>query len=31
VGIHPNDSVDPSEIEDMALVEALILQALVAE
>jgi cysteinylglycine-S-conjugate dipeptidase len=27
----PNDSVDPSEIEDMALVEALILQALVAE
>jgi cysteinylglycine-S-conjugate dipeptidase len=27
----PNDSIDPSEIEDMALVEALILQALVAE
>jgi cysteinylglycine-S-conjugate dipeptidase len=27
----PNDSVDPSEIEDMALVEALILQTLVAE
>jgi hypothetical protein len=32
VGIQaPHDSVDPSEIEDMALVEALILQALVAE